>query len=134
MSRIKIPVELRLYKADVFRFVRLMMRKLFENRHKGKWSETDLRMLSLALRTELKELDDEIEAWESRHDWSHQEREGFVERISLEAADVANFALIIASVVHERHERISKLLKQSRRAQDEQRRRHKKQPLPGVAG
>jgi hypothetical protein len=73
------------YTDDVHRFVGLMLFKLHKNVHKGRWEGKDMWDAYDLMRAETRELHDEIVA------------SNYAE-IYLEAADVANFAMIIASI------------------------------------
>lgn len=79
----------------VLAFAIRMEAKLEKNRHKGNregWLKDDPDDLSSRLKQELVELDDAV----FHEDWA-QDSEGR-ERIANEAADVANFAMMIADV------------------------------------
>lgn len=77
------------YAGDIHDFVQLMLRKLEANAHKGRWENCILEDMHDKLVDEVVELNDAIE-------------DGDQEGVLLEAADVANFAMIIASIKKER--------------------------------
>lgn len=83
--QIPIPPECEQYKNDIRRFVNAMVFKLAKNAHKGRWEDLTTSKAVGCLVTEVKELSAAINYQNS------------VE-IFLEAADVANFAMIIASM------------------------------------
>lgn len=83
---ITLPAEMAGTEAEVKSFIDAMIYKLAKNAHKGKWETTDLKKARQLLNGEIEELDDAIES-----------KSNTVE-ILLEAADVANFALILATV------------------------------------
>lgn len=84
--RIPIPPEMAPYKGDLEYFVATMVRKLYENAHKGKWENIGMSEAMLLLDQELDELMDSL-------------RSGNTHEIAEEAADAANFCLIISSMV-----------------------------------
>lgn len=90
MSRLAIfiPDELAQMSPTLHRFFDAMIYKLRKNAHKGKWEGMDIVSSLARLKDETSELCTAIE--ESNH----------VE-ILLEAADVANFALILAAIAME---------------------------------
>ena len=65
-------------------FFEVMLDKLVANSHKGFWDKTELRYLSMRLTQEREELRRAIEENKS------------AEEVAKEAADVANFAMMIA--------------------------------------
>ena len=65
-----------------------MVYKLGRNSHKGRWEDYDYESVMAQLRQELDELEEALER-------------GNMVEILLEAADVANFSLIIAAMVVE---------------------------------
>lgn len=71
------------YARSVIRFVDVMLEKLGENRYKGHWSDMSQKWLLNRLRQETGELRRAIEG-------------GKATEIAREAADVANFAMMIA--------------------------------------
>ena len=79
------------YGPDIRRFVEAMIFKLEKNVAKGKWEDLPIERAFKLLTDEVAELDDEI----NRGDRN-------MVRTMLEAADVANFALIVAAIVMER--------------------------------
>lgn len=79
------------YTQDIKRFVDAMLYKLEINAHKGRWTEDTINIAMDKLRTEVQELHEAINS------------EGCnVVKVMLECADVANYALIVASMVIER--------------------------------
>lgn len=83
--RMFIPPALASHEPEVQRFFDAMIYKLKRNAHKGKWEGVNLEQMRKRLSDELAELDLAI-------------ADGNVIEIILEAADVANFALIIADI------------------------------------
>ena len=83
--RIVLPNELDDLAPEVRTFVEAMVYKLYKNRHKGKWEGMSLDSLENLLRDEVAELHDAIQRQNST--W-----------VLLEAADIANFAMMIANV------------------------------------
>ena len=77
------------YRDDLHRFVSAMIHKLDKNAHKGHWEDLDVIAALNRLNDESKELLDELVC-----------RPNEVGNIVMEAADVANFALIISSIIH----------------------------------
>ncbi len=71
------------YARSVIRFVDVMLEKLDENRHKGHWRDMSQKWLLNRLRQETGELRRAVEG-------------GNATEIAREAADVANFAMMIA--------------------------------------
>tara|TARA_R110000765_G_scaffold335353_1_gene425749 strand:- start:368 stop:697 length:330 start_codon:yes stop_codon:yes gene_type:complete len=86
---IPIPDGCEAYESDIWRFVVLMLDKLNRNIHKGHWDNVDVTQAFDLLIDEVEELRAAI-----------KEEDG--DSVKLEAADVANFALIIASVLDRR--------------------------------
>lgn len=82
---IRLPLECEPYKNDIRRFVNAMLYKLKINAFKGRWEQLTMSSVQAALSIEVAELNEAIEG-------------GNTIDIMLEAADVANFALIIASM------------------------------------
>lgn len=83
---IELPDGTEDYEADIRVFVYRMLAKLQKNRHKGHWDDINVPSALSRLHDEIYELEDAI-------------RSGNSEEIHNEAADVANFALIISSVL-----------------------------------
>jgi phosphoribosyl-ATP pyrophosphohydrolase len=83
--------ELQPYKHDLRRFIDAMLYKLKVHSSKGRWEKLDLEQTTRKLDGEVKELELAI------IDGNHIE-------IILEAADVANYAMIVASISVERGE------------------------------
>lgn len=84
-----LPAEVQPYEADIRRFVDAMIYKLKVHHKKGRWEGQDLEGMLDRLREEAGELEGAIMG------------RNLIE-ILTEAADVANFALIIASIATER--------------------------------
>lgn len=84
------PAILDPIRDDVRRFVDAMVFKLNKNAHKGRWSDLDLKASFERLTDEVKELHDAIY------------KGGNTMEIVLEAADVANFALILSNIATEK--------------------------------
>lgn len=82
---ITIPKELEDYKPEMRRFFDAMAYKLFKNAHKGKWEGMDINNLIQKLRDEVDELDTAV-INDDMFD------------IVFEAADVANFAMMVSAV------------------------------------
>lgn len=85
---ITIPADLADMAQDIRRFLDAMVYKLEKNQHKGRWGELTLEQAFGLLTDEVSELRAEVG--------------GNTMKTILEAADVANFALIIASIAVER--------------------------------
>lgn len=86
---VAIPASLREYEHDLHRFFDAMLYKLDKNSKKGKWESYQLGDALLLLKGEVEELK---EALENRN----------TVEIVLEAADIANFALITANIAIDR--------------------------------
>lgn len=82
--------ELAQYGPDIRRFIEAMVYKLAKNAHKGKWEGLSIEQAHDLLKREVSELDVEV----------HGSRN--MVAVMLEAADVANFALIVAAIAMER--------------------------------
>lgn len=78
------------YGPDIRRFIDAMIYKLERNAHKGRWEDLSLEKAFDLLKREVCELDVEVKGDRN------------MVRTMLEAADVANFALIVAAIVMER--------------------------------
>ena len=87
--QIDIPLDVAPYREDIRRFVNAMVYKLKRNAHKGRWKDGTTKRYFELLQGEVAELSDSID-------------EGNLIEQLLEAADVANMALIIASIAVER--------------------------------
>jgi NTP pyrophosphatase (non-canonical NTP hydrolase) len=81
-ERRSVPVR-----AEVAAFAIAMERRLRANDHKGDWKDCDSAYLIRRLREECDELSDEVTLFNLRQG-----------RVTREAADVANFALMLADV------------------------------------
>lgn len=86
---ISLPPEVEQYEHDIRRFVDAMVYKLKVHSAKGRWEDLSLQDSLPLLLGEVEELREAIEG-------------GNMVEILLEAADTANFALIIASTSVER--------------------------------
>lgn len=86
--RIRIPPELSGYGPELRRFLDAMIYKLRRNAHKGKWEDVPLGRAFSLLEDEVTELHSVID-------------EGSTAEILMEAADVANMALITANIAME---------------------------------
>lgn len=82
---IKLPPELAAYRGSLTRFFDAMVYKLRRNAHKGKWEAVPLPRAMTALMSEARELEEAL-------------RHGSTMEILMEAADVANQALIVAEI------------------------------------
>lgn len=82
-------MELSLYEDDIRRFVDAMRYKLKRNAHKGRWEDIDLQDALNLLYKEVEELRVAI-------------LHGNMIEILLEAADIANFAMIVSAIAIER--------------------------------
>ena len=84
------------------RFVQVMRTKLRENSHKGGWAGIPVRVLLGRLRNELGELEAELGRFERENMFGTvppEERGVMAEQVAREAADLANFAMMIADNV-----------------------------------
>jgi hypothetical protein len=81
--------DMDIYHDDISKFLDLMVHKLHKNVHKGRWENIKADDAFMLLRAEMKELMTAI--LENNKDEAY-----------LECADVANFAMIIASIMRER--------------------------------
>lgn len=86
---IQVPENCEQYKEDIRRFVDMMLYKLGKNAHKGRWEGFTTEQAFGRMQEEAFELSEAMKGGNS------------VE-IQMESADVANFALILSSVVIER--------------------------------
>lgn len=88
-------------RPEVLAFAQAMEAKLRENDHKGGWKNDDPRALLRRLREETDELDPAVTAYEARRRERPGDDDHVAEasrRVLREAADVANFAMMIADV------------------------------------
>lgn len=88
---IPIPPEVEPYAEDIRRFVHAMVYKLKLNAHKGRWEGKTMAEYCPLLEGEMRELNEAIAG-------------GNLIEILNESADVANMAMIIASIATERGE------------------------------
>ena len=86
---VKMPVGTEQYVNDVRRFVDAMLFKLAKNAHKGRWEEMSVYEAMVRIREETEELDGAVKT-------------GNTIEMVLEAADIANFAMIACSITMER--------------------------------
>lgn len=84
-----IPDEIAVHRADIKRIFDAMIFKLHRNRHKGRWRDIDLEMGMSKLVGECVELEEAI-------------KNGNTLEIVAEAADVANWALILCNIALDR--------------------------------
>jgi hypothetical protein len=82
--------DLAQYGPDIRRFIDAMVYKLEKNAHKGRWEGLSIEEAFDLLKREVQELDVEV----------HGTRNMI--KTTLEAADVANFALMVAAIAMER--------------------------------
>lgn len=82
--------EMEQYAPDIQMFVGLMLEKLHKNLHKGRWENLPIAQAEVLLMGEVKELNTAL-------------RDESSDAIVREAADVANFAMIIASIQRRDH-------------------------------
>lgn len=87
--QIDIPLDVAPYREDIRVFVNAMIYKLKKNAHKGRWADGTTTKYFELLQEEVAELSDAI-------------NEGNLVEQMLEAADVANMALIISAIAVER--------------------------------
>jgi hypothetical protein len=83
---IEIPPEIKQYVPDLSALFNGMVYKLHKNRHKGKWEDLDLSRAMELIQDEIEELDQALNFGQGGE-------------ALIEACDVANFALIIASII-----------------------------------
>ena len=88
---IDLPEGTEQYSEDINLFVDLMLEKLHKHRNKGHWENVNINDMWLRL---VEEVDELFEAM----------YEGDSTEIHREAADVANFAMIISSVIRRREQ------------------------------
>lgn len=86
---IKLPPEVEQYEHDIRRFVDAMVYKLKVHHRKGRWENLPVDGAISRLEGEVMELRDAV-------------RGGNTIEVLLEAADVANYAMIVASITVER--------------------------------
>ena len=86
---IELDDDMDIYHDDIKQFINLMVFKLQKNVHKGRWENIDIWDAFWMMQTESGELMKAI-------------RERNIDEIYMEAADVANFAMILASILKER--------------------------------
>lgn len=87
--QLRLAPEMAQYADALRRFFDAMLYKMERNVHKGRWEDLPLAEAVTMLKDEVVELEAELERGNSV-------------KITLEAADVANFALIAASIATER--------------------------------
>lgn len=86
---IKLPPEVEQYEHDIRRFVDAMVYKLRIHHKKGRWEDMPIEKAQELLVGEIRELQGAVAG-------------GNLVEILTEAADVANYAMIIASIAMER--------------------------------
>lgn len=86
---VNLPEEVVAYREDIRRFLDAMIYKLRLNAHKGRWENDGVEDRLPKLLEEFEELKEAVEG-------------GNMIETLLEAADVANFAMIIAAIAVER--------------------------------
>lgn len=84
-----VPDEIAVHRPDIKRIFDAMIFKLHRNRHKGRWEDIDLEKAISKLVGECVELEEAI-------------KNGNTSEIVMEAADVANWALIITNIALDR--------------------------------
>lgn len=82
---IRVPNELAEIRPDLQRFFDAMVYKLRRNKNKGRWPTLDLNQTFELMEGEFKELNEALIG-------------GSTMEVLMEAADVANFAMIIANI------------------------------------
>lgn len=87
---VEMPPGTEQYSVDVTQFVHEMLMKLHYHRDKGHWEDTDIPNALTLLYGEVYELEKAIENKD-------------IAEIHKEAADVANYALILSSVLRRQH-------------------------------
>jgi NTP pyrophosphatase (non-canonical NTP hydrolase) len=80
-------------RAEVAVFAERMEQRLVANEHKGGWEDNTVWELLGRVREELQELECAL------HDYSGHRRAGSVDEVRSEAADVANFLMMITDVL-----------------------------------
>jgi len=90
-------------RPEVLEFAKIMERKLRENNEKGGWKTCSTWWLLGRAHEELVELRNALDSWMAKRDFCSGDR---IRRLAAdvieEAADVANFVMMIADVVKER--------------------------------
>ena len=86
---VTLTAEMDQYHEDISKFLDLMVHKLHKNVHKGRWESLNARKAYICLEDEVRELYDAIQSGDNSE-------------VFLECADVANFAMIIASITRDR--------------------------------
>lgn len=87
----RLPLSVEPYRQDIRRFVDAMVYKLAKNAHKGRWEGFTSEMAAQRMIEEVVEMMEAMKA-------------GNTVEIMLEAADVANFAMIASSITVEKGE------------------------------
>ena len=87
--KVALPPEVEPYRDDIRRFVDAMIYKLKVHSKKGKWETLDMASVLPKLQAEVAELEEAVAG-------------GNMVEVLLEAADVANYALISASIAVEK--------------------------------
>ena len=91
-------------RSEVQWFALEMEKKLALNDHKGGWKDCEVDALIKRLKEETQELEDEW--WKRKNDFGRSASEGFMftssnEELIKECADIANFAMMVASLFKE---------------------------------
>jgi len=88
------------WRPEVVAFANIMEAKLRENDHKGGWKTDDAEDLFVRLGEECVELSEAIGLWRIQDDWRSAALHlpACRKNVAREAADVANFAMMIADV------------------------------------
>jgi hypothetical protein len=87
---VDLPIEVQPYSQDIRRFIDAMVYKLAKNAHKGRWEDLNVQQAFARLEDEVLELENAIKDG------------GNMIEVMLEAADVGNFALMVAAIIMER--------------------------------
>jgi NTP pyrophosphatase (non-canonical NTP hydrolase) len=90
---VEMPPGIEQYNADVTQFVHEMLMKLHYHRHKGHWKDIDIFKALNLLHGEVNELEEAI-------------RNNDYAEVHKEAADVANYALILSSVLRRKNQQL----------------------------
>lgn len=89
-----------LYIFDLLWFTWRMHKMLWKNRHKGGWDYDHSEDLLVRLKQEISELEKEL-----NNPYKHQDQKLYYPKVVNEAADVANFAMMIATKYREANPR-----------------------------
>lgn len=97
---IEIPDEIKHYSMDIQHFVEFMIHKLWIHRRKGHWEDININEAMEKLRGEITELESVLNYPTPEYP---MERDRYFKECCKEAADVANYALIICSSLKRQH-------------------------------